>query len=291
MTPALWERLEPLLPSHPQHAEPLSGGCIAEIYAVTLANGDRVVVKTGSDTLTLTLTLEAQMLGHLAAQSDLPVPAVIAAEDDLLVLEHLPGTSHVSKNHVSKDAERHAADLLATLHSTPAPHYGFAYDTLIGSLPQPNPPTDDWVAFFRNQRLLYTADLAHRAERLPSSAYDRLKNLAENLHDHLDAPAHPSLIHGDIWSGNVLAEGGRMTGLLDPALYYADAEVELAFIALFNTFGDAFFDRYQEHRPIRGGFFEQRKDLYNLYPLLVHVRLFGGSYLTSVTRTLDRLGY
>ncbi|MDZ7703701.1 MAG: fructosamine kinase family protein [Trueperaceae bacterium] len=282
MKSALWERLEPLLPSPPQHAEPLSGGCIAEVYAVTLANGDRVVVKTGSDTL----ALEARMLDHLAEQSDLPVPAVRAAEDDLLVLEHLPGTSHISK-----DAERHAADLLANLHSTPAPHYGFTYDTLVGSLPQPNPPTDDWVAFFRDQRLLYMADLAHRAERLPSSVYDRLKNLAENLHEHLDTPAHPSLIHGDIWSGNVLAEGGRITGLLDPALYYADAEIELAFIALFNTFGDAFFDRYQEHRPIRDGFFEQRKDLYNLYPLLVHVRLFGGSYLTSVTRTLDRLGY
>ncbi|MFQ5491862.1 MAG: fructosamine kinase family protein, partial [Phycisphaerae bacterium] len=91
--------------------------------------------------------------------------------------------------------------------------------------------------------------------------------------------------------GNVLALGGRITGFVDPALYYGDPEIELAFATLFGTFGRPFFDRYQEIRPLRPGFFDLRRDILNLYPLLVHVRLFGGGYVASVERILARLGY
>ena len=93
-----------------------------------------------------------------------------------------------------------------------------------------------------------------------------------------------------MWSGNVLTKDGRIAGFVDPAIYYADSEIELAFSTLFSTFGDAFFRRYDELRPLRPGFFEERRDLYNLYPLLVHVRLFGGSYVGSVERALARYG-
>ena len=98
----------------------------------------------------------------------------------------------------------------------------------------------------------------------------------------------PSLIHGDLWTGNVLCHDSRIAGLVDPAIYHADAEIELAFATLFGTFGDAFFARYTEHRPLAPGFFEARRDLYNLYPLLVHTALFGGSYARSVDRTVRR---
>jgi len=118
----------------------------------------------------------------------------------------------------------------------------------------------------------------------------RLEKLAGRLGDWIDASAAPSLIHGDMWTGNVLCNHGRISGFVDPAIYYADAEIELAFSTMFGTFGDAFFGRYGEHRPLRPGFFEERVDLYNLYPLLVHVRLFGGSYVGSVDRTLARFG-
>ncbi len=88
----------------------------------------------------------------------------------------------------------------------------------------------------------------------------------------------------------MLAKGGRISAFLDPAIYHADPEIELAFISLFNSFGDAFMRRYAEIRPIREGFFETRRDLYNLYPLLVHTYYFGGGYLGSVQRTLGRFG-
>src|SRR3546814_4637170 len=95
-------------------------------------------------------------------------------------------------------------------------------------------------------------------------------------------------LHGDMWGGNVLARGGRIAAFVDPAIYHADPEIELAFSTLFGTYGEAFFRRYEALRPLRPGFFETRRDIYNLYPLLVHARLFGGSYVASVDRILGR---
>jgi fructosamine-3-kinase len=119
----------------------------------------------------------------------------------------------------------------------------------------------------------------------------RLEKFAGRLPDFLPAESRPSLIHGDMWTGNVLCHGGRIAGFVDPAIHYADAEIELAFATMFGTFGDAFFGRYAERRPLRPGFFEERRELYNLYPLLVHARLFGGHYAAQVERTLSRFGF
>ena len=118
----------------------------------------------------------------------------------------------------------------------------------------------------------------------------RVERLAGRVGEWLVEPARPALIHGDVWTTNVLAHGGRITAFLDPAIYYADPEMELAFIGLFGTFGRAFYEAYHSLRPIAPGFFEERRDLYNLYPLLVHVRLFGGSYVGQVERTLADYG-
>ena len=159
---------------------------------------------------------------------------------------------------------------------------------VIGALPQPNAEADDWRDFFRDRRLLHMAGAAHAAGRLPAATLRRIERLAGRLDAWDLGGTRPSLVHGDLWGGNVLSRGGRIVGLIDPAIYFADAEIELAFMTLFGTVGDAFFDRYAEHRPLRPGFFEVRRDLYNLYPLLVHVRLFGGHYVGQVERILAR---
>jgi fructosamine-3-kinase len=201
------------------------------------------------------------------------------------VIEYVPHAGGITPS-----VERHAAELLAALHGVTAPTYGLERDTLIGPLPQPNPESPRWLPFFREQRLLYMARVALDVGRLSAGLMRRVERLAGRLERWIEAPARPSLIHGDVWTGNVLAGDGRVAGFVDPAIYYADPEIELAFATLFGTFGDPFFARYGELRPLRSGFFEARRDLYNLYPLLVHVRLFGGAYVASVERTLDRFG-
>ena len=162
-------------------------------------------------------------------------------------------------------------------------------NTLIGSLDQPNPWNASWVEFFRQHRLVYLADVAHESGRLPLQDRKRVDCLAERLEDFIEEPEQPSLIHGDVWSANVLAKGDRISAFLDPAIYHAGREIELAFISLFNSFGQSFLDQYREIRGIRDGF-ETRRDIYNLYPLLVHVYFFGGGYLGSVQNTLSRFG-
>jgi fructosamine-3-kinase len=276
----LLERLRLVLGERPQAITPLSGGCVSEVYRVRLA-ARTVVVKVDGDSPRL--LLEAEMLRYLAG-TPLPTPEVYYADEGLLVMEDLPGSSSFDAA-----AQAHAAELLAALHNISAETYGFGYDTLIGGLPQRNQPSLTWLEFFREQRLLAMTEQARLAGRLPERLAERLRALAAHLADYLDQPAHPSLVHGDVWMGNVLAQGGRITGFLDPALYYADAEIELAFIALFSTFARPFFERYQAIKPLRQGF-ERRVDVYNLYPLLVHVRLFGGGYVASLEATLRRLG-
>ena len=262
----------------------MGGGCIGEVYKVELDDGTMMVAKVDREGESH-LEREAYMLHYLGAESELPVPEVFYGSERLLIMEFVEGNSSFSEG-----AERHAAKLLAALHGITADAYGHERDTLIGSLDQPNPWTESWVEFFRDQRLLALADVAHDAGRLPAEDRRKIERLAGKLDDYLEEPERPSLIHGDVWSANVLARGDRIVAFLDPAIYHADPEIELSFISLFNSFGEPFFEHYAEIRSIRDGFFEARRDLYNFYPLLVHVYFFGGGYLGSVRRTLRRFG-
>jgi len=263
---------------------PMGGGCIGEVHKVELEDGTRLVAKVDRDAESH-LEREAYMLRYLRQKSDLPVPEVYHGSETLLLMEFIEGSSGFSK-----EAEHHAAELLAALHDITSATYGHERDTLIGSLNQPNPQTESWVEFFREQRLLYLARVAYEAGRLPTEDLRRVESLAERLDGLIGDPNPPALIHGDVWSANVLARGDRITAFLDPALYYADPEIELAFVSLFNSFGNAFLERYAEIRGIDRRFYDTRRDLYNIYPLLVHTYYFDGGYLASVRNTLDRFG-
>jgi fructosamine-3-kinase len=259
----------------------LGGGCIAAVLRVALADGRQVVVKRGHG-----LALEAWMLRWLRTHTTAPVPDVLHADEALLILELLEGDSAG----LSSAAEAELGTIVAGLHTIGADAFGFERDTVIGSLPQPNPPSRSWRHFFRDHRLLHMAEEAGSAGRLPTRTRMRIDALAVRLERWIDDDAKPSLIHGDLWGGNILSRKDSITGLIDPALYYADPEIELAFMTLFGSVGDTFFRSYGERLKLRPGFFEARRDLYNLYPLLVHARLFGGSYVAQVERTLDRFG-
>ena len=263
---------------------PLSGGCVGEVYRVHLKGADDVVAKVDRSDAPR-LDIEAMMLRYLGEKSELPVPQVILGDADLLLIEYI---EHDGQRGRKVDIE--AADALAALHEIGAEQYGFPQDTLIGGLNLPNQQCDDWVEFFAEYRLRDMARRCLDAEMLDQATVRRVEALADRLDEFIERPNPPALIHGDIWGGNVLVDQGRLKALIDPAIYYADPEVELAFIDMFNTFGPRFYDRYSEHRPIAREFFEIRRQLYNLFPILVHIRLFGGTYVRSLRSTLGRLG-
>ncbi len=294
----LINRIEAALGTPLASNTPMSVGFGLIGMRATLADGREIAIKAIVDPQPAgeggSLALEASMLRDLAQLTDLPVPQVYHADDQMLVMAWIDNDGGA----VGQSAQRHAAELLAALHAVSAPdpnsgagsRFGYQHDTLIGPLHQPNPWTGKWLPFFRDQRLMYMAHKAHAEGQLPTDLLRRLEKLAGRLDDYLVEPAQPSLVHGDLWGGNVLVKGGQIAGLIDPAIYYADREIELAFTTLFGTFGDAFFDAYQALAPLQPGFHESRRDLYNLYPLLVHVRLFGASYLPQINQTLVRLG-
>lgn len=291
------DRLERALGARPASLARLGGGCVGDVRAFTMPDRTRAVAKFAA-TGAATLDIEAFMLRWLAERTALPVPGIIHAEPDLLVMEFVEGSSEG----FTAAAERDAAERLAALHAiTPSPggkRFGFERDTLLGALHQPNKPCDSWLFFFREQRLLFTAEAAEREGRLPPRLLRRTLDFAGRLGDFLEEPPAPSLVHGDVWAGNVLARGGRIAAFIDPAIYAGHAEVELAFIRLFSTFGEAFFRRYAELRAIAPGFddgLRPRRDIYNLYPLLVHARLFdsdgGGVYGQRAGAILARMGF
>lgn len=284
---ALKARLEQALGSTVVESGALPVGFGLTGLTLELADGRRLAVKArqGAGNGQPSLDLEAFMLGELARLSDLPVPRVHHAEPDLLVMDFIDNDG----GGITPSVERHAGELIAKLHASRRERFGYARDTLIGPLPQPNPETDEWVRFFRDHRLLFMARRAHAEGSLPSAMLARIERLAERIGDYLIEPAFPSLLHGDLWTGNVLVRGDRIAGFVDPAIYCGHPEIELAFATLFGTFGESFFAAYKELMSIEPGFHELRSSLYNLYPRLVHVRLFGAGYLDGIDGTLARL--
>jgi fructosamine-3-kinase len=285
MTAVLIARLADILGQEVETFTPLHGGSITPVFGARLVDGSRVVVKAGKEGARL--DIEGHMLEALGQLSHLPIPQLIHAEPDLVVMTHIANDGGA----ITPSVERHAAELLAALHGIHGVEFGFPFDTLIGGLHQPNPGTTSWIDFFRDQRLLYMGREALAAGGIDAALFGRIECLAAKLEDFIAEPPAPTLIHGDMWSGNVLVAGGRVAGFVDPACYYGDAEIELAFATLFGTVGEAFFGRYGELAEIRPSFFETRRDIYNLYPLLVHARLFGSEYGARVAATLTRFGF
>jgi fructosamine-3-kinase len=277
------DQIEQITGKRPVAETRLAGGCVGDVCRLDFADGEPLVAKLGAPGSNL--DIEGRMLNYLREKSDLPVPGVLFAADELLLMDFVEGEGALGET-----PEFQAAGLIAALHDVTADQCGLDFDTLIGGLHQPNPPTPSWLEFFRDQRLLYMAGLAREAGKLPDDVYDRVEALAARLADFMPTDVKPSLLHGDLWGGNIIAKDHQIAAFIDPAIYYGDPEMDLAFSTLFNTFGDMFFARYQQQRPLEPGFFEVRRDLYNLYPLLVHVRLFGGSYVGSVSLTLRQFG-
>ncbi len=180
----------------------------------------------------------------------------------------------------------HFAEQLAALHAHTYSVFGLAYDNYIGSLAQRNTPTENGIQFFIENRLQAQAGLAFYNGQLPKALYDKFTTLYEKLPELLPAE-RPALLHGDLWSGNVLVDERGAACLIDPAVHYGLREAEIAFTKLFGGFDDAFYGAYEAAFSLAPGF-AQRVELYNLYPLLVHLNLFGSGYLPGIERVLRK---
>lgn len=263
----------------------LDGGEVGTVRRVDLTDGRRVVAKTGPTDP----RVEAGMIRHLREEGGVRAPGVFHAGDGVLVLEYVASDADAD---VTPAVEHDLAERLAVLHAAApdAGAFGFPFDTLTGPYDQPNPWTDSWPSFFGEHRLERAAACAHKEGVLPAADRERVATLADDLSALLDHEPTPSLIHGDVWAGNVLVAADRMAALVDPACYYADPEVELAYVEWTGTGGDAFLDRYREVAAIADGY-REREPVYCLYPLLTHLRYFGDEYLGEVRATLSELGY
>jgi fructosamine-3-kinase len=288
MTPALINRIEQAIGARATEVQRLGVGFGLVGLKVRFGDGQEAAVKSvpAGAAGGASLALEGYMLRELKRLSSLPAPEVYHVESDLLIMEWLANDG----GSIGSSAQRHAAELLAQLHGLRFPLFGYERDTLIGPLHQPNPQGELWLPFFRDHRLLYMAGEAHKEGALSAAQLGRLEKLAERLDKWLYEPPHPSLIHGDMWTGNVLVNRGRIAGFVDPAISCAHPEIELAFSTMFGTFGGAFFDAYDCLRPIESGFHEVRCGIYNIYPALVHVRLFGDGYWGQIDGVLKRIG-
>lgn len=277
------EALAQALGLHVTGSRTLGGGTFGEVRRVELDDGTVVVAKY-SGLPKARFDLEAGMLLHLRSTGVVPVPEVYAADRHLLVMEFMPGYP------MGPSAEPRAGALLAALHDVTDDQIGFPSDTLNGSLVLANPPGQRWIPFFRDHRLRFAAGAATANGSLPAALRQRIEELASRLDDLLTEPAQPSLLHGDLWAGNILAEGERITAFIDPSLCYGHPELDLAHAATFGGFGPPFFDSYEAHRPIAREFWTLRRHVYALYPVLIQVYYLGDRYLPLLDSTLGMTG-
>ncbi len=301
MASPLAKKLEKALGCGIKSSRPMHGGDIADVSLLTLTNGTRVVAKRPRADQPDTTGTEALMLQHLKVHSSLPVPDVLFHAPGILVLSHIP---HTGIKDVALASES-VAESVAKLHKCVAESvsdfghgvakgvlkpYGFKHDTYIGPLVQQNAANASWVSFFRDRRLLAMAGSCLRTGKLSTADHDRIETLASKLESLIPDTPPASLLHGDLWAGNMLIDGDHIAAFIDPAISYGHSEMDLAFIDLMGGLDPVFFDAYHEHHAIEPGFFEERKALYQLWPLLVHVRLFGGGYVAQVSRILAEFG-
>lgn len=282
-------RLKDYLGKHnlyPLAVTPLGTGFGIRGYRLSFEDGRSLAIKADLDNQSDEFIIEAEMLERLQ-KAGWPVPDVISADDRALLMTWLEN----DQSPLRRKEEYKTGALLAQLHRRSGDFYGYEKSTPIGRLPQSNNKSQYWVPFFKFNRLLYMAEKAREENQLSEALYDRILAFSENLGDHLGEPDAPALIHGDIWGGNIINSKGELKGFIDPAIYFAHPEIELSFTRMFNTFGPAFYEGYQSITPLEPGFFKERVDIYNLYPTLVHVRLFGAGYLAPIEQTLKRFGY
>jgi fructosamine-3-kinase len=285
MDPALERAVGEALGRRVVSSSAVAGGDINMAFAATLEGGRRVFVKTHPNAPRTMFPAEARGLAWLREAAALRVPEVLAVSDaarsgpSFLVLELIePGPRN-------RGFDETLGRGLAALHRFGAPSFGLDHDNFIGSLPQKNDARASWPDFYRAERL--EAQVARAVDRglVGGPLLRDFDRLFERLGSLVGPAEPPSRLHGDLWGGNLHVDERGEPCLIDPAVYGGHREIDLAMMRLFGGFGSRVFQAYDEAWPLADGH-ERRVPLYQLYPLLVHVNLFGSGYVGQAARAL-----
>lgn len=274
----------------------IHGGDINDAYRLKLTDGTIVFLKMNTKEQQGFFTAEACGLEALHSLRAVSVPHVLALGRDekrnraFLLMEYIK--SEPSMNRYWENFGRQ----LALLHRSECGkfaankektgRFGFPEDNYIGASPQKNRPEESWIDFYRNCRL--TPQLIRAQHYLSGGMMRRAERLLEHLDKYLCEPEFPSLLHGDLWSGNMMCGIDNRPWIIDPAVYVGHCEADLAMTQLFGSLPQIFYDAYREINPVKWKEYEERRDLYHLYHLLNHLNLFGTSYLGSVEQIICR---
>lgn len=267
-------------------AVPSGAGCINDTYELATQGRDRLFVKVGSPAQLPMYQQEIIGLDLLRQCAEIRVPKVVGcarlAACSVLVLEF------IELQPIRGEAEANFGQALAALHRIEGRAFGLEEDNFIGRSHQINGWRDDWWTFYCEQRLLPQTRLA-QIRGMRREVLQRLQELIVLVPDcYIDYQPPASLLHGDLWSGNMALDETGLPTLFDPAVYFGDAETDLAMSRMFGAPGRAFYAAYEQQIQPRDGH-EQRRLLYDLYHWLNHFNLFGVGYLGQVENTLDRL--
>ena len=279
---------------HISGRHPVYGGDINTSYRLSLSDGTNVFMKCNVPGNLSFFQAEAKGLEALRQTHTIGVPKVLAMGTDpsrniaFLLMEFLDAAPRIRGYWEVFGRELAALHLTDTAKlSAPGRSlpFGFESDNYIGASPQENTPKESWISFFRDCRL--SPQINRAGHYLDSRKRRQCIRLLDHLNSYLTEPNHPSLIHGDLWSGNAGCGPDGKAWIFDPAAYVGHFEAELAMTELFGCNPPAFYEAYKEVNPIDSGY-RDRRDLYNLYHLFNHLNLFGSAYLGAVAGILDR---
>ncbi|MHB8492930.1 MAG: fructosamine kinase family protein [Solirubrobacteraceae bacterium] len=270
------------LPEGVSEAARLGGGDINEAWRVRLRDGRPAFVKTRVDARPGEYAAEARGLRWLGEADALPVPAVIEVSEDFLVLQW------IEQGQLGAAGEDALGRGLARLHSSGAPHFGDAHGAAgFGSLCLANEPLERWADFYAQRRVAPLTRIARQRGAITQAAVGALGRLCERMGDLAGPAEPPARLHGDLWWGNVLSDDDGAPWLIDPSAHGGHREVDLAMLRLFGGPRARVFDAYADVSPLAAGW-EDRVELWQLAPLLVHAALFGGTYGAAVERVARR---
>lgn len=263
----------------------LSGGDISNVYLLESANQKFVLKTNTTRNAQAMFQAEQDGLEKIAATNTIKTPKIFLCEifegTSFLLMEYIE-----TKQPNSTDFAK-LGHALGQLHQVTNHSFGSLIDNFIGSLPQSNTPHENWLDFYINQRLVPQFELAQQKQLLALQEIPSKEQLLEKGKD-LFQNLQPSLLHGDLWSGNYLISTDGIPYLIDPAFYYGHSEIDIAMTRLFGGFGRSFYSAYHEIHPKNDGI-ALREKWYQLYYLLVHLNLFGRGYYGAVSRILKSL--